>query len=75
MHTYDPGILQTKPYNPTVDDATAADMPEVYMNFIGWGPFQSMFNALSGHMCEQFRCVCCMRLKWKSTSERREIGA
>jgi len=30
-------------YNPGVDDATAADM---YMNFFGWGPFQSMFNAL-----------------------------
>ncbi len=47
MRTYDPGIFQSKPYNPGVDDATAADMPEVY---IGRGPFQSMFNALSGHV-------------------------
>ncbi len=47
MRIYDPGIFQSKPHNQGVDDATAADMPEVYMNFIGWGPFQSMFNALA----------------------------
>ncbi len=64
MRTYDPGIFQTKPYNPGADDATAADMPEMYMNFIGWGPCQSMFDALSGHVCERFRRVHCMRPIW-----------